>query len=143
MADLPTIPTSPERPPASEADYENSQRSWREARSQSAAGIARIQAAILKTRDPRGPEIATGLDRVLRSLPDVGLALELLGTAEERQLASEVTELKELARRTVQLCSYYLRSDRLIALLRENPFTPIHLERIFATALQVIQTELK
>ena len=124
-----------------EGPYAASRGAWVAAKVETAAAIDKIKAAINKTKDARGAQAVTALDRVLRRIPDAGCALEALADAEGA--GAEVSALQDNVRKTAQLASYYLRSDRLVAMVRDNPFHPVSADKIFARALQTIQRELR
>ena len=124
-----------------EGPYAASRGAWVAAKAETAASIDKIKAAITKTKDGRAAQAVTALERIIRRIPDAGCALEALADAEEA--GGDVTALKENVRRTAQLASYYLRSDRLVAMVRDNPFYPVSADKIFARALQTIQRELR
>jgi hypothetical protein len=122
--------------------YTASRTAWNSAKMEAEAAIEKLKAAIAKTRDARAVEAGAALNRILRRLPDMGCVLEALAEAEETG-SGEAASLKEQARKTAQLASYYLRSDRLAAAIRENPFVPVSVDKIFGRAFQTIQRELK
>jgi hypothetical protein len=124
-----------------ECPYGTSRSAWRTARAEAMAAIEKIKVAIKKTKDPRSVQVIAGLDRIVRRIPDAGCALEALADAEDAGAATAA--LKDQARKTAQLASYYLRSDRLVAMVRDNPYVPVSVDKIFASALQTIQRELK
>lgn len=121
--------------------YAASRSAWLAAKAEARAALEKMKTAMAKSKDPRASQIGVGLDRIIRRIPDAGCALEALADAEDS--GAETAALKENARKTVQLASYYLRSDRLVAMVRENPFLPVSVDKIFARALQTMQRELK
>jgi len=134
--------SSPSEPgPIIDGPYSASRGAWLAARTEATAAIEKIKAAIAKTKDARAAQVSAALDRILRRIPDAGCALEALADAEDT--GTDTAALKENARKTSQLASYYLRSDRLSAMLRENPFHPVSVDKIFTRALQTMQRELK
>jgi hypothetical protein len=128
--------------PNIEGSYAASRSAWLAAKTEALAALGRMKAAINKTKDPRAAQVCSALDRIVRRIPDTGCALDALAYAEDN-LESNAAALKENARKTAQLASYYLRSDRLVAMARENPFAPVSVDKIFNRALQTIQRELK
>jgi hypothetical protein len=134
-------PVSPESPPILDGPYCTSRSAWAAARWEALTALEKVKAAVSKTKDARAAQINAGIDRIVRRIPDAGSALEALADAEDA--GTGAAALKEYARKTAQLASYYLRSDRLIAMVRENPFQPVSVDKIFAPALQTIQRELK
>lgn len=135
------LPSPSESIPIIEGPYGASRRAWLVARLETVAALGKIRTAVAKVKDPRAAQISIALDRVIRRIPDAGSALEALADAEES--GAPTAALKENARKTAQLASYYLRSDRLLAMVRENPFTPVSVDKIFSPALQTLQRELK
>ena len=134
--------SSPSEPnPIPDGPYSTSRGAWCAAKAEAIAAIEKVKASIAKTRDPRAAQIGTLLDHIVRRIPDAGAVLEALADAEEAGV--EAAALKEHARKTAQLASYYLRSDRLAAMVRDNPFHPVSVDKIFVHALQTIQRELK
>lgn len=125
-----------------EGAYAASRTAWHQAQAEAAAALGKLRAAIAKTKDPRAAQASAALDRTMRRIPDMGCTLDLLAEAEDARLA-DAASLKEQARKTSQLTSYYLRSDRLVAMIRQNPFAPVSLDKVFTRALQTIQRELK
>jgi hypothetical protein len=136
-----SLPSPTDPNPIFEGPYAASRGAWAAAKVETATAVSRIKAALTKTKDARGAQAITALDRVLRRIPDAGCALEALADAEEA--GGDVDGLKENVRKTAQLASYYLRSDRLVAMVRDNPFYPVSADKIFARALQTIQRELR
>ncbi len=136
-----SLPSPSEPIPIIEGPYGASRRAWLTARKETIAALEKIKAAVAKARDPRAPQLSISLERIVRRIPDVGCVLEALADAEES--GGSTAALKENARKTAQLASYYLRSDRLLAMVRENPFTPVSVDKIFSPALQTLQRELK
>ena len=132
----PSVPT-----PIIEGSYAASRSAWLAAKAEALAALGKMNAAIAKTKDPRAAQVSAALDRIVRRIPDAGCALDALAEAEDS--GADATALKENARKTSQLASYYLRSDRLVAMVRENPFVPVSVDKIFNRALQTIQRELK
>lgn len=124
-----------------EGPYAESRNEWRKAQADAAALLMKLKAAIAKTRDTRSTAAAAGIDRLTRRIPDLGAVLDALADAEEQ--GGETAALREQARKTAQLASYHLRSDRLLAMLRDNPFLPVSVDKIFVGVLQKIQRELK
>jgi hypothetical protein len=127
--------------PIIDGSYAASRNAWLAAKAEALAALGKMKAAINKTKDPRAAQVCAGLDRIVRRIPDAGCALEALADAENS--GADASALKENARKTAQLASYYLRSDRLVAMVRENPFGPVSVDKIFNRALQTIQRELK
>lgn len=125
-----------------EGSYAASRGAWLAARAETLSALEKMKASINKTRDPRASQVCSALDRIVRRIPDAGSALDALAYAEDN-LESNAAALKENARKTAQLASYYLRSDRLVAMVRENPFGAVSVDKIFNRALQTIQRELK
>lgn len=136
-----SLPSPSDPTPIIDGSYAASRSAWLAARAETVAALGKMKASIAKTKDPRTAEISTALDRIVRRIPDAGCALEVLAEAEDS--GSDSGALKENARKTAQLASYYLRSDRLVAMVRENPFVPVSVDKIFSRALQTIQRELK
>lgn len=135
--------SSPSDPtPIIEGSYSASRGAWLTAKAETLAALEKMKASINKTKDPRAGQVCTALDRIVRRIPDAGVALDALAYAEDN-LENNAGALKENARKTAQLASYYLRSDRLVAMVRENPFSPVSVDKIFNRALQTIQRELK
>ena len=134
--------SSPADPnPILDGPYAASRGAWRAAKAEALAAIEKIKAAISKTRDSRAAPVNAALDRILRRIPDAGCALDALADAEDA--GGDASELKENARKTMQLTSYYIRSDRLVAMVRESPFHSVSLDKVFGRALQTMQRELK
>lgn len=121
--------------------YTASRSAWLAAKVEASAAIEKMKAAISKTRDSRVAPVNAALDQILRRIPDAGCAFEALADAEEAGM--DASALKENARKTMQLTSYYLRSDRLVAMVRESPFHSVSLDKVFGGALQTMQRELK
>jgi hypothetical protein len=121
--------------------YAASRSAWLAARAEASAAIEKIKTSISKTRDSRAVPVNAALDRILRRIPDAGCAFDALADAEDA--GQDAAALKENARKTVQLASYYLRSDRLVAMVRENPFHPLSVDKVFSRALQNMLRELK
>lgn len=132
----------PSEPPSTlEGPYCTSRNAWVAARWETLTALEKVKAAVAKTKDARAAQINAGIDRIVRRIPDAGSALEALADAEDA--GAGAAALKDYARKTAQLVSYYLRSDRLVAMVRENPFLPVSVDKIFAPALQSMQRELK
>ena len=127
--------------PITDAPYSASRNAWAAARTEARTALDKIKAAVNKTRDARSAQVAVALDRIVRRIPDVGAVLEAVADAEEA--GGDVAGLKDQVRKTSQLASYYLRSDRLVAMVRENPFHPVGVDKIFVPAIQTIQREFK
>ena len=121
--------------------YTASRGAWLAAKGEASAAIEKIKTSISKTKDSRAASVSAAMDQILRRIPDAGCAFEALADAEDAGV--DASALKENARKTIQLTSYYLRSDRLVAMLRENPFHPVSLDKVFGRALQTMQRELK
>jgi|EndMetStandDraft_7_1072992.scaffolds.fasta_scaffold535025_2 hypothetical protein len=128
--------------PIIDGSYAASRSAWLAAKAETLGALEKMKASINKTKDPRAAQVCAALERVVRRIPDAGCALDALAYAEDN-LESNAAALKENARKTAQLASYYLRSDRLVAMVRENPFGPVSVDKIFNRALQIIQRELK
>jgi hypothetical protein len=127
--------------PILDGPYAASRGAWRAAKAEALAAIEKIKTAISKTKDQRAAPMGAALDRIIRRMPDAGCAFEALADAADA--GTDTSALKENARKTVQLTSYYLRSDRLVAMVRENPFQPVSVDKVFSRALQTMQRELK
>ena len=121
--------------------FAESRCAWLTAKGEATAAITKIKASVAKTKDARAASVSAALDRILRRIPDAGCAFEALADAEDAGVDSSA--LKDNAQKTIQLTSYYLRSDRLVAMVRENPFHPVSLDKVFGRALQTMQRELK
>lgn len=121
--------------------YAASRGAWLTAKGEASAAIGKIKTSLSKTKDTRAASASIALDQILRRVPDAGCAFEALADAEDTGV--DASALKENARKTIQLTSYHLRSDRLVAMLRENPFHPVSLDKVFGRALQTMQRELK
>ena len=121
--------------------FAESRCAWLTAKGEATAAITKIKASVAKTKDARAAAVSAALDRILRRIPDAGCAFEALADAEDAGVDSSA--LKDNAQKTIQLTSYYLRSDRLVAMVRENPFHPVSLDKVFGRALQTMQRELK
>ena len=121
--------------------FAESRCAWLTAKGEAMAAIAKIKASVAKTKDARAAAVSAALDRILRRIPDAGCAFEALADAED--VGVDSSALKDNAQKTIQLTSYYLRSDRLVAMVRENPFHPVSLDKVFGRALQTMQRELK
>ena len=134
-------PSSTDDTPIIEGSYYASRTAWLAARTEARAAVDKMKALIAKTKDPRAAQVGAALDRIILRIPDAGAALEALADAEDS--GGDATALKDNARKTVQLASYYLRSDRLAAMIRDNPFHPVSVDKIYTRALQTIQRELK
>ena len=136
-----SLPSSTDDSPILEGSYFASRSAWHAAKTEAHAAVDKIKALISKTKDPRAAQVGVALDRIIRRIPDTGAALEALADAEDS--GAEAAALKDNARKSAQLASYYLRSDRLAAMIRDNPFHPVSVDKIFSRALQTIQRELK
>lgn len=136
-----SVPFPSEPNPIIDGPYAASRGAWMAAKTEAQGAIDKLKASISKTKDTRAAQAVAALDRVLRRIPDAGSALEALVEAEES--GGDATALKDNARKTMQLASYYLRSDRLLAMIRENPFQPVVVDKIYTRALQTMQKELK
>lgn len=136
-----SLPSPAEPNPVFDGPYTASRSDWQAAKAEAQAAIAKIKAVVAKSKDPRAAQVAAALDRILRRIPDAGCAFDALADAENA--GADTTALKDNARKTVQLTSYHLRSDRLIAMMRENPFHPVSLDKVFNHALQTMQRETK
>jgi hypothetical protein len=136
-----SLPSASDPTPILDGPYAASRSAWMAAKAETRAALEKMKASITKTRDPRAAQVTAALDQVIRRIPDAGCALEALADAELAE--SETGALKQHALKTAQLASYYLRSDRLVALVRENPFHPVSVDKLFTRALQTLQRELK
>lgn len=136
-----SLPSPSESNPTIHGPYAASRGAWLAAKAETQAAIEKMRAAIAKTRDSRAVQVNAALDRIVRRIPDAGSVLEALADVEEA--GGDPTALRDQARKISQLASYYMRSDRLIAMVRENPFNPISVDKIFSRALQTMQRELK
>jgi hypothetical protein len=136
-----SLPSPSDPNPIIEGPYAASRGAWVSAKKEASTAIDKIKAALNKTKDSRAAQAAGALERAIRRIPDAGCALEALADGEEA--GEDVNALKENVRKTAQLASYYLRSDRLVAMVRDNPFSPASMDKIFARALQTIQRELR
>jgi hypothetical protein len=136
-----SLPSSTDDNPIIEGSYYASRSAWLAARTEAHTALDKMKALISKTKDPRASQVGAALDRIIRRIPDAGAALEALADAEDS--GGDAAALKDNARKTVQLASYYLRSDRLAAMIRDNPFYAVSVDKIYSRALQNIQRELK
>ena len=136
-----SLPSPSDPTPIIDGSYAASRSAWLAAKAEALTALGKVKASIAKTKDPRAAQASAALDRIIRRIPDAGCALEALADAEDS--GTDCDALKENARKTVQLASYYLRSDRLVAMVRENPFGAVSVDKIFNRALQTIQRELK
>ena len=136
-----SLPTPADPNSIPEGSYAASRGAWLAAKTETLGALEKMKAAISKTKDPRAAQVTAAIDRIVRRIPDAGGALEVLADAEDS--GADSAALKENARKTAQLASYYLRSDRLVAMVRESPFQPVSVDKIFNRALQTVQRELK
>ena len=136
-----SLPPDSDLGPIIEGSYAASRSAWLAAKAEAKTAFEKMKAAITKTRDPRAAQVTAALERIVRRIPDAGCAIEALADAEDS--GADTTALKDNAKKITQLASYYLRSDRLAAMVRENPFFPVKVDKIFLNALQTMQRELK
>src|SRR5882757_2005076 len=111
-----SLPSPSDSIPIIEGSYAASRSAWLTAKAEVLAALGKMKASIAKTKDPRAAQVSAALDRIVRRIPDTGCALDVLAEAEDS--GADSAALKDNARKTAQLASYYLRSDRLVAMVR-------------------------
>lgn len=129
--------------PEIKGEFAKSRKAWQKAMRDAAVSIGALQAAILKTKDPRATGLASGFKRILKKLPNPVPSLEALALAAEKKDAAAAEKHKVEAKKLANLCTNYLGTDRLVMLATENPFVPIKLVENFKSALQTLNAELK
>ena len=124
-------------------EFARSRKAWQKAMREAAKSISALQAAVLKTKDPRATGLASGFKRILKKIPNPGPALDALAVAAEKKDKEAAAKHKAEITRLGKLCMTYLGTDRLVLLAVENPFVEVKIYDQFKSALQTMQTEIK
>lgn len=124
-------------------DFAKCRAAWQKAMQEASKSINALQTAVLKTKDPRAPGLASGFKRILTKLPNPEAALAAAADAAAKKDEEAGGKHKTEALRLAKLCSAYLGSDKMVQLALSNPFVTLKFNQHFKTALQTLEEELK